>query len=54
MANSKGHKLSEYVKLNEKKDKRLKKYKKNKVPFSIKSPDQLEKVEPWISKTSYE
>ena len=35
MANSKGHKLSEYIKLNEKKDRRLKKYKKKKVQFSL-------------------
>jgi len=49
MANSKGHKLSEYVKLNEKKDKRLKKYKsKRKGQFSLYSADRLKVAEPWI------
>jgi U3 small nucleolar RNA-associated protein 14 len=42
-----GHRLSEYIKLNEKKDKRLKKYKSKKVPFSLTSPDRLKVAKPW-------
>jgi len=47
MGNAKGHKLSEYIKLNEKKDKRLKKYKrKRKGLFSLHS-EKLKVAAPW-------
>lgn len=45
---TRGHKLSEYIKLNEKKDKRFKKYKSKKVAFSLHSENKLQAAEPWI------